>query len=303
MSLSTEELNKLYSPSQYNQRLTPDEVIMEHIKVVSEESERVRSGSIPSRLGVPYGDTEHEVLDIFGTDLPESAPIFVYISGGYWQELSGKISAQPVEPMYMANILSIIVDYARAPGVTLSEIVGQAVKATKWIHNFATKERKSSSITLVGHSAGAQLCGMILCSPWFVGLSKEESSIFRGVVHLSGIFELQPLVRTYVNDPLGMTLEEARLMSPLDDENVTIVSENLIEKCPNFRTVILVADYEAPPFKMDAEKLAKALTSKGLANVSFQTIPKVDHFNLVEKLSMKGYVVTSMIRNLILLQN
>ncbi len=55
-------------------------------------------------------------LDIFGTDLPADAPIFVYFSGGYWQMMSGDVSAYVVEPMYQSNVVTVVVDYARAPG-------------------------------------------------------------------------------------------------------------------------------------------------------------------------------------------
>ena len=96
--------------------MTADEVIAEHIRFVTEESSRIRTGSIPARLGIPYGDSDRERVDIFGTDLPDDAPIFVYFSGGYWQMMSGDISAYVVEPMYSANVVTVIVDYTRAPG-------------------------------------------------------------------------------------------------------------------------------------------------------------------------------------------
>ena len=80
--------------------MSGDAVIEEHIRVITEESGRVRSGSIPASLGLPYGDSDHERVDIFGTDLPDDAPIFVFFSGGYWQQLSGDQSAYVVEPMY-----------------------------------------------------------------------------------------------------------------------------------------------------------------------------------------------------------
>jgi hypothetical protein len=47
---------------------------------------------------------------------------------------------------------------------------------------------------------------MIVCSDWFVGLSPEETSVFNGVVLISGIYDLKPLVSTYVNDALVPTL-------------------------------------------------------------------------------------------------
>jgi len=36
-------------------------------------------------LSVPYGKKETQLLDIYGSDLPLDAPIFIWIHGGYWQ--------------------------------------------------------------------------------------------------------------------------------------------------------------------------------------------------------------------------
>ena len=133
------------------------QVIEEHIRIVTSQSNCNRV-DIPARLNVPYMKRKENPsaatkLDIFGTDLPKTSPIFVYFSGGYWQvtikdqlriiktiltsyknesqncishnfsiqALNGEISAYPVGPLHMNNIVSIIVDYDRAPkGMTYS---------------------------------------------------------------------------------------------------------------------------------------------------------------------------------------
>lgn len=67
-------------------------------------------------LGKHYGESDREIVDIYGTDLPENAPIFVFIPGGYWQMLSGDLCAYPAELMYRSGVVTVVVDYARAPG-------------------------------------------------------------------------------------------------------------------------------------------------------------------------------------------
>jgi arylformamidase len=84
--------------------------------------------------------------------------------------------------------------------------------------------------------------------------------MFPGVVHLSGIFDLKPIVSTYVNEAVGMSLEEAESNSPLSEKNVEKLVENLIEKRQNFRTMILVGQYESPAFIQQGENLAKVLS-------------------------------------------
>ena len=71
-------------------------MIEEHIRITTSQSNCNRI-DIPANLKVQYrkenenktslsGNTfEGTKLDIFGTDLDKTSPIFVYFSGGYWQ--------------------------------------------------------------------------------------------------------------------------------------------------------------------------------------------------------------------------
>ena len=116
-SVTKEELELLVSPSRWSKRFDQEKVIEEHIRVVTAESLSVRQ-NVPCELGIRYGCLPSAKLDVFGTDLPENSPIFVYFSGGYWQDLNGEISAYPVMPLYQKGIATVIVDYDRAPGGT-----------------------------------------------------------------------------------------------------------------------------------------------------------------------------------------
>ena len=107
----------------------------------------------------------------------------------------------------------------------------------------------------MGHSAGAHLCAMALSSDWFLGLTPEETSLFNGVILLSGIYDLKPLITTYVNEPLGMTVDEAEANSPLMATNVEKFVDNMVGKNAKFKTAILVADFDSPAFKLQSEKL------------------------------------------------
>lgn len=102
-------------PSLWCKRMDPSIVVDEHVRITTEESNRVAE-TIPSEMQITYKEgSPSATLDIFGTDLPNESPIFVYISGGYWQELSGDISAYPVMPLYQNGIVSVIPNYGRAP--------------------------------------------------------------------------------------------------------------------------------------------------------------------------------------------
>ena len=53
-----------------------------------------------------------------------------------------------------------------------------------------------------GHSAGSHLCSMLFHSHnnWIE--NEPNLRLVHALVHISGVFDLAPLVGTYVNDPL-----------------------------------------------------------------------------------------------------
>ena len=62
-------------------------------------------------------------MELFGSkQLPPNSPIVVYVTGGYWSELSGELSAYTVGPMYAEGIVTAVLHYDRAPGGACWEI-------------------------------------------------------------------------------------------------------------------------------------------------------------------------------------
>lgn len=57
-------------------------------------------------------------------------------------------------------------------------------------------------VVIGGHSAGSHLTAMLVHSDWFQ--NELHAQLIRGLVHISGVFDLTPLVDTYVNRPLNL---------------------------------------------------------------------------------------------------
>ena len=70
--------------------------------MTSEESRRVRDNLADKGLGLKYGPGDGDKVDMFGEEGGEPV-MMLYISGGYWQELSGDISAYTVQPLVTAG--------------------------------------------------------------------------------------------------------------------------------------------------------------------------------------------------------
>lgn len=58
-----------------------------------------------------------------------------------------------------------------------------------------------AKIVLAGHSAGGQLVSNLLHTSL---LSEQVAKSIAGIILISGVFDLRPLVPTYVNDALKM---------------------------------------------------------------------------------------------------
>ena len=109
------------------------------------------------------------------------------------------------------------------------------------------KNRCIRPIYLAGHSAGSQICAMILGSKWFGELPNTDKNLFKGVFHLSGIFHLPPLLETSINNVLKMDQYEAENMSPL--LWIKKFSDNFIELKENIKIYVIIAENDSPIFK------------------------------------------------------
>ena len=104
---------RLYMPSNWVVRVAVDQAVPLHVKEVTEESRRVRRLVEDRRLGVKYGPGEGDRLDMFGLETCTTTKLMVFISGGYWQEMSGQISCFTVM-VRVTSVTSLVVNVVAA---------------------------------------------------------------------------------------------------------------------------------------------------------------------------------------------
>jgi len=272
-------------PSNWVVRVPVEEAVPLHIKVTVDESKQVRE-TLQGRLGVKYGPEEGDVVDMFNEEC-SSKQMMVYLSGGYWQELSGDISAYTVAPLVKAGHCVAVVNYIRSPGQGMGGIIGQVERAGAWLVRYAKK--RGMSVWLSGHSAGSHLCAMLLSSGWYDGLPHQDRNIVRGVVHLSGVFNLLPLLATSVNTPLRMTRLEAEQFSPLHQRNL-----DRMGRATHMHYLVVVGENDSPAFKQQAEQYVEQLENR-CGQVVYKVQTGEDHFSLVERLMEERYSLTQQI--------
>lgn len=160
--------------------------------------------AIESDLGRRYGAHERETVDFFPA-LREGAPLFVWVHGGYWRRMSKDAFSFVAPPLVAAGAAVAVINYPLAPGPTLDDIVGSVRRAHGYVLEHAADLRAdATSVVAGGHSVGAQLAAMI-----------AARYPCKGLVGLSGLYDLEPLRSTYVNDTIAMDPATALRNAPI----------------------------------------------------------------------------------------
>lgn len=154
-------------------------------------------------LGLRYGPAERHLIDYFPAERP--GPLVVFIHGGYWQMRAKEGFSYIAKAMVPHGLHVALVGYTLAPGATLGTIVQEVRNAMGYLKvNAASHGGDASRMVVTGWSAGGHVAAMCLDEPGVVG----------GVA-ISGIYDLEPMRLSYVNDKLGLTLKDVAELSPM----------------------------------------------------------------------------------------
>lgn len=136
-------------------------------------------------------------------------PVFLWIHGGYWRALS-KADNHCVAPGLVqgAGAHVAVMDYTLVPHADLDEIVRQVRAACAFVAAHASGWGADPARLFVGgSSAGGHLAGMLLAEGWHERV--------QGAVLLSGLFDLEPVRASNVNDWMRMDAAMAARNSPI----------------------------------------------------------------------------------------
>ncbi|XP_032900150.1 kynurenine formamidase isoform X1 [Amblyraja radiata] len=280
--MDKEELEKEYSPSCWSHRMDRSAVIESHIKELTKGTMKGRNEA-HTTLDEAYGQGECEKLDIYLPPTPSTASaLLIYFHGGYWTMLSKELSGFMVPPLVKAGVIVVAVDYVLAPKGNMDLIVSQVRRSVAYI----TQQYSAvSGVYVCGHSAGAHLGAMVLCTDW---TEYNVTPDIKGALLVSGIYDIRPIVYTSVNHPLQMTEDEAVRNSPMEFANA------MKGVAKNSEIVVAVAQYDSNEFRRQSQEYYQAVKAAGF-NASFQDISNRDHFDIIEKLVEENYVLTQVL--------
>ena len=260
--------------AQYNNRaMVPD-----HGAIIEKwlaESAAVRR-RLDVRLDLAYGPGARERLDLFPAG-GDGAPIFAFIHGGYWQMMDKSALSCLAEPFVAAGLNYAAIGYPLAPAAGLDEISTCVRAALLWLwRNAADFGGDPDRIFVSGHSAGGHLTAMAMTADW-AALGRDSggapADLVKGGCAISGLYDLEPIRLTYLNEALGMDAEVARRNSPV---------HNLASA--GGRLIITVGDDESDEFHRQQADFVAAWRGKGLpCEVIGQ--PGLNHFSVLNELA------------------
>lgn len=166
---------------------------------------------------IAYAEGPGRSLNIFlpeGVE-PGAAPVQVFFHGGFWRSLDADLFSFIAPGFVPFGAMLVVVDYPLMPGVRMGELVEACRDALVWVHaNCAEHGGDPERIFISGNSAGGQLVAELMDRAWLRerGIAGD---IVKGGTAISGIFELEPVTRSFQNDEIRLTAEEVETFSPL----------------------------------------------------------------------------------------
>ncbi|GAA4987146.1 alpha/beta hydrolase [Yinghuangia aomiensis] len=238
---------------------------------------------LPGVPGILYDRGSGERLDVWGPGRPrDRRPVFVFLHGGYWRALSRQDSAFMAAALHARGVATVVVDYTLAPTATLEEITRQVRAAIAWVYRSGPAYGLDPGrIVVGGSSAGGHLAAMTMVGGWQEEFGLPEDVVAAGFP-ISGLFDVRPLVRTHINEWLGLDDDRAAALSPL--------LAPVGRRCP---AAVLVAEHEAAGFHVQSRDFAAHW------GVEATVVPDRNHFDVVLDLAHPATAVSRALHGLI----
>ncbi|XP_065356473.1 kynurenine formamidase [Calliphora vicina] len=234
-----------------------------------------------TRLDVRYGgESDNQLLDIYFKEQEEGTPIFVFIHGGYWQQLDKSTSGPLVYPLIEHNYRIILVDYNLCPDITLQQITQQMCNFYKWLTIYAT-ETKTPKMSISGHSAGAHLAVQMFKDDFLEPLKRLQ--LIDQIYLISGVYDLRELWKLNscnANNILSLNAENAIELSPL----CWLYNKDLIceYQKQGLMVHVLVGENDSERFKKQAQEYCSKLKELKLEAV-YKEFDNYDHYDIIEE--------------------
>jgi len=256
--------------AEYNNRAR----VPEHAEILlrwAREAENYRADMLKegrAELGLAYGDTPRQFVDLFAPQAGEGAPLALFLHGGYWRSLDPSSFSHMARGLNARGIAVAVAGYDLCPIVTIADIIEQIRRACVFLW-----QRLGRRMLVYGWSAGGHLAAAMAATNWPSLYPKAPADLVPAGYAISGLFELGPLIKTSMNEDLRLDAEAARRASPLF---WPLPSGRLFDAA--------VGALESNEFKRQSQSIAQAWRQAG-AQTRYQEVAGMNHFTVVGALA------------------
>ena len=220
-----------------------------------------------------YGNREREVIDLYPAR-EKHAPVMVYLHGGYWQRGDRSLYGFLAEPLVKTGVNVAIVGYPLCPSASLRQIVDSVRNAIIWLwKNGHEQGMDPERMIVVGHSAGGHLATMVQATDWPAIDPSVAERPCSGVVAISGLYWLEPLRETALNELLQLSNDDVRWLSPVEKQPQTDVP-----------VAAVVGSAETAEFFKQADRLEMRWKQYDV-HIDRHVEPDADHFDIIYHLA------------------
>jgi arylformamidase len=239
-----------------------------------ERSTQTRSQFAFAR-NIYFGTHIAECMDIFPAGKPGSKTM-IFIHGGYWHLLDKELFHFLAPAFLKNNITCVFINYPLAPAVSIDEIVYSCRSAINWIsENISDYNGNPSELYVSGHSAGGHLATMLLTA--------EDFSLLKGVISFSGIFRLEPIMLSYLNDVLHIDQQAAVRNSPV-----------ILNRYSDAPVLLVTGEDESHEFKDQSTELFNSWKHQNGA-IELMNIASKNHYSILDTMTVENSPVQSSI--------
>ena len=221
-----------------------------------------------AELGLCYGDTPRQTIDLFLPQSGEAAPLAMFIHGGWWRSLDPSSYSHVARGPNARGVAVAVVGYDLCPNVSIADIIGQMRRACAYLW-----QRYSRRMLVYGHSAGGHLAAAMVATDWASLYPKAPADLIPAGYSVSGVFDLTPLIGISINQDLRLDAATVRDVSPLF---WPIKSDRIFDA--------VVGQLESDEFKRQSKTIAQTWQQAG-ARTHYDEISGTNHFTVVELLA------------------
>jgi len=231
-------------------------------------------------LDRPYGAHPRARFDLFPGQSGKGLVVFVH--GGYWQSHSKERYSFVAAPFLQHGSSVAVVGYPLAPEVSIATIIDHISTAIVAVFDALRQDGIiPSGWVLMGHSAGGHLAvsaATALPAP-VMPLS--------GLVPISGLFDLSPLLGTSINHVLKMDADMAKSVSPLEYS----VAET--------RLIAIVGSLETKEFLRQSSAIVEKYQAADRHGSTLVTLPGENHYSILLELLQPRSIISDIVSKLL----